>query len=254
MAVATTIFYLTISQMSIPPWIVALLILVLVAGVGASRLGVNYGLPEGYLNNPLSSRRIIAPPLGVPNANPGNEYMQPYGLHDRSTHRGPVRNSGDPVFNYNPYREGFQEAKQKLYPGLDQNITTAQQPVPYSGVLSEETNSPLAQQLEVIKAVAKGTIPSDQNLAMISGGSGEGANVPLTQGYQPHQERIYPDQHPRPQYSQLTAGAPTDAGTIAEQIQKASVRTPSVREMVREEERRESESFSNTYAVRYQAI
>jgi hypothetical protein len=304
-AVATTIFYLTISQMSIPPWILALMVLIMVAGVGASRLAAKYGLPDGFMNNggsadgaerqrqgtsasegfalgnspmlspnsgnsqsegfvagaerqqrgtsasegfaPMSSRYIPAPPLALPNNTPGNYVMQAYGIHNRSIHTGPVRD--DYV------KEAFiAEAKQKLYPGVDHNITTAQQSVPYSGVLSEDTNSPLTQQLAVIQAVAKGNIPTEQNLEMINGGSGDAANVKLSQGYKAHQERIYPDEHPRPQHSQLTAGVLTDSGTMAEDIQKTSVRTPSVREMVREEEHQESESFNNPYSVRYQSI
>ena len=292
--VATTIFYLTISQMSIPPWILALIILIMVAGLGASRLAAKYGLPDGFMNNggsashegfvsgaerqrqgtnasegfalgnspmlspsfgdsrsegfaPMSSRQIIVPSLALPNNIPGNYVIQAYGIHDRSIHPGSVRGDG--------VKEPFiAEVKQKLYPGVDHNITTAQQSVPYSGVLSEDTNSPLTQQLAVVQAVAKGNIPTEQNLEMINGGSGDAANVKLSQGYQAHQEKIYPDQHPRPQHSQLTAGAPTDSGTIAEDIQKESVRTPSVREMVREEEHHESESFNNPYAVRYQSI
>ena len=273
--VATTIFYLTISQMSIPPWILALIILIMVAGLGASRLAAKYGLPDGFMNNggsashegfvsgaerqrqgtnasegftaPMSSRQIIVPSLALPNNIPGNYVIQAYGIHDRSIHPGSVRGDG--------VKEPFiAEVKQKLYPGVDHNITTAQQSVPYSGVLSEDTHSPLTQQLAVVQAVAKGTIPTEQNLEMINGGSGDAANVKLSQGYQAHQEKIYPDQHPRPQHSQLTAGAPTDSGTIAEDIQKESVRTPSVREMVREEEHHESESFNNPYAVRYQSI
>ena len=244
----------------------------MVAGLGASRLAAKYGLPDGFINKegfaafiqkqlipnsgnsqsegfvaPMSSRHMIIPPLALPNNTPGNYVIQAYGIHDRSIHPGPFRDDA--------IREAFTaEAQQKLYPGVDHNITTAQQSVPYSGVLSEDTNSPLTQQLAVVQSVAKGNIPTEQNLEMINGGSDEAANVKLSQGYQPHQEKIYPDQHPRPQHSQLTAGAPTDSGTIAEDIQKTSVRTPSVREMVREEEHNESESFNNPYAVRYQSI
>ena len=214
-----------------------------VSGAERQRQGTNAS--EGFA--PMSSRQIIVPSLALPNNIPGNYVIQAYGIHDRSIHPGSVRGDG--------VKEPFiAEVKQKLYPGVDHNITTAQQSVPYSGVLSEDTNSPLTQQLAVVQAVAKGTIPTEQNLEMINGGSGDAANVKLSQGYQPHQEKIYPDQHPRPQHSQLTAGAPTDSGTIAEDIQKESVRTPSVREMVREEEHHESESFNNPYAVRYQSI
>ena len=277
-AASTTIFYLTISQMSIPPWILALIVLIMVAGVGASRLAAKYGLPDGFINKegfaasegfalgnspmlspnggsashegfaPMSSRYVLIPPLAFPNNTPGNYVMQAYGIYDKSIHPGSLRD--DDV------KEDFTttEVQQKLYPGVDHNVTVAQKPVPYSGTLSEDTNTPLTQQLAFVKAVAKGTIPTDQNLAMINGGSDEAANVKLSQEYKPHQERIYPDQHPRPQHSQLTAGAPTDSGTIAEDIQKTTVRTPSVREMVREDERHESESFDNPYAVRYQSI
>lgn len=196
----------------------------------------------------MSSRYIIAPPLALPNNTPGNFVMQAYGIHDRSIHSGPMRD--DDVKEYFTATE----AKQKLYPGVDHNVTVAQKPVEYSGTLSEDTNTPLTQQLAVVQAVAKGNIPTEQNLAMINGGSDEAANVKLSQAYKPHQEKIYPDQHPRTQHSQLTAGAPTDSGTMAEDIQKTTVRTPSVREMVREEEHDESESFDNPYAVRYQSI
>lgn len=273
--------------MSIPPWIVALIVLIVASGVGAYIVGFDYGLPEGFAPNEgfatdpsqeyredTHSRRLIVPPLKYPD---DDKYiMQSYGLHDRGINKTNIRGGGDPIFNFNPAgNDGFvdraQQGKQgehaserfigdgvtetkKLYPGLDQNISVTQQPVAYSGIAADQEDSPVKQQLAVVQTVAKGTIPTDDNLALISGGSGEAANTPLTQGYQPHQEKIYPDQHPRPQHAQVTAGAPTDAGTAAEEIMTTSVRMPSVREMVREEERRESESFSNPYAVRYQAV
>ncbi len=227
--------------MSIPPWFLAIVVLVIATGVGAYTIGTTHVLPEGF-NVPLTSRRIIAPPLDSPI--PDKFVMQPYGVHDRFVHPSHVRLGGDPIFNFNPRRmEGF-----------DQNVASNQPPIAYSGIATNENDSPLIRQLQIVQSVAKGTIPTDQNLELISGGSEEPANVPLSGAYQPHQERIYPDQHPRPQHSQLTAGAPTDAGTIAEEIQKNAVRVPSVRELVREEERRESEAFNNPYAVRYQQI
>ncbi len=260
--------------MGIPPWIVALIVLIVASGVGAYIVGFDYGLPEGFYSSvdpsqeyreDTHSRRLIVPPLKYPD---DDKYlMQSYGLHDRGINKTNIRGGGDPIFNFNPagndgfvdraterfVGDGVTETK-KLYPGLDQNISVTQQPVAYSGIAADQEDSPVKQQLAVVQTVAKGTIPTDDNLALISGGSGEAANTPLTQGYQPHQEKIYPDQHPRPQHAQVTAGAPTDAGTAAEEIMTTSVRMPSVREMVREEERRESESFSNPYAVRYQAV
>lgn len=273
---AVTIFYLAISQMSIPPWIVAFMILVVVAAFGAHRLGVNYGLPEGFgsdhdpsLTQSLGSRAerqsqgtndsegFVAPPNSRTQIVPEYKKLQqdpylyePIGLHDRQIQPTGTRGVKDSIFGVKS--EGFED--RKLYPGIDQNITVAQQPVAYSGIADNETTSPLTSQLAQVQAVAKGTIPDDQNLTLIGGGSQEAANVQLSTAYQPHQEKIYPDQHPRPSYTQLTAGAPTDTGTQAEEIQKASVRTPSVRELVREEQRRESESFNNPYGVRYQKV
>lgn len=258
-----------ISQMSIPPWVLAIVVLIVAAGVGAYTISSTHVFEGEGFTAPPNSRRYIVPPLANPI--PDAYANQPYGIHDRSIHPSHVRVGGDPIFNFNPNRmEGFASGKSQgegyqaqgestvetktLYPGLDQNITATQQPIAYSGIAETQTNTPLTQQLQKVQAIAKGTIPTDQNLQMINGGTDESANTPLSQAYQPHQERIYPDQHPRPQYTQLTAGVLTDAGTGAEEIQKASVRTPSIREHVREEEAREVESFNNPYAVQYQQI
>lgn len=230
------------------------------SGIGAYMIDSVHIFKEGFSVSQLTMRTIV-PPLKNPNNTPGNFVMQPYGIHNRSIHPGAVRNIGDPIFDYNPYREHFTSGESVK--GLDKNISVSQDPIAYSGITEEQITSPLSQQLSQVQSVARGTIPTNQNLEMISGGSGESANTPLStvtriavssQAYQPHKEKIYPDQHPRPQHPQLTAGAPTDTGTGAEEIQKTSVRTPSVREHVREEERSESESFNNPYAVRYQAV
>lgn len=124
--------------------------------------------------------------------------------------------------------------------------------IPSENFTSEQ--SPMQKDLPKVQAIARGTIPTDENLQTISGGSQEAANVPLTSAYKPHQERIYPDQHPRPSYSHMTATVHTDAGTQAEEIRKNTVRTPSIRELVREESKGSSETFMNPYAIQYQQI
>jgi len=51
--------------------------------------------------------------------------------------------------------------------------------------------------------------------------------------YWPLQEKIYPHEFPRGNLPALVASAPTDIGTVAEAIHSETVKTPSVREMVR---------------------
>ena len=92
-----------------------------------------------------------------------------------------------------------------------------------------------------------GIVPTQKNLDMISGGS----SISEPEIYKPNQEHMDPHEYPRPIPPTMTAQAPTDIGTGAEEIQRGQIATQSVRQNIREEQR---EEFNNPYAVKYTAF
>ena len=233
--------------MDVAPWLVALLILVIATGAAcAGALNIQKEPFEASLTR---SRQAIVPPLKQPANN--TWVMQAYGPYIRN-----VQNNDKFAT-----RQGFvgdgPSKDYKMYPGMDQNIASSSVPLAYTASGEQgnpETESILRDTLNGAKQ-ALGTessiIPTQANLDRASGGNQEPANTPLTQGYQPHQERIAPHEVPRPQYAQVTANVHTDIGTDAEVIQRNSVKVPSLRERVRPEEAAESENFNNKYAINY---
>ena len=88
--------------------------------------------------------------------------------------------------------------------------------------------------LRQIKSRVSST-PTQANLDMISGGPEAPASETLVQGYLPNQERILPHDTLPERKPVMTANVPHDIGTGAEAIQNGATAVRTVRENVRED-------------------
>jgi hypothetical protein len=88
--------------------------------------------------------------------------------------------------------------------------------------------------LQQIKSRVSST-PTQANLDMISGGPEAPASETLVQGYLPNQERIFPHDTLPERKPVMTANVPNDIGTGAEAIQNGATAVRTVRENVRED-------------------
>ena len=103
--------------------------------------------------------------------------------------------------------------------------------------------------LQQIKSRVSST-PTQANLDMISGGPEAPASETLVQGYLPNQERILPHEMPPQRKPSITANVPQDIGTGAEAIQNGATAVRSVRENVREDGLR-AQGFQSESAIQY---
>lgn len=222
--------------MSIPPWIVAIVILVAACFIGVSI---------------VHSVRLF------PNEEPAP-------ASDADVSGADVKDafaSADASGTTNEYFEdgsGAAGAEYHMKNGLDQNIASNQPPLAYSVATDDldiDKNKPLQDMMQGIRSKigTSSIMPTSNNLALISGGSNEPANETMVQEYKPNQDRIAPHQQIPARKSQVVANAPTDIGTEAEQIQSNSS-TRSIRENIREEAPLKEENFMNPFSISYPKI
>jgi hypothetical protein len=212
--------------MSIPPWIVAIVIL-----VAASFIGVSI----------VNSVRLF------PNETPAASSEDASGA------------AAPPIIDeYFEDATGSAGAEYHMKNGLDQNIASNQPPLAYSVATDDldiDKNKPLQDMMQGIRSKigTSSIMPTSNNLALISGGSSEPATEKMVQEYKPNQDRIAPHQQIPTRKSQVVANAPTDIGTEAEQIQSNSS-TRSIRENIREEAPLKEETFMNPFSISYPKI
>jgi len=218
--------------MSIPPWIVAIVILVAACFIGVSI---------------VNSVRLF--PNEMPTASSSEDAS------------GAAAASADASGTTNEYFEdasGSAGAEYHMKNGLDQNIASNQPPLAYSVATDDldiDKNKPLQDMMQGIRSKigTSSIMPTSNNLSLISGGSSEPATEKMVQEYKPNQDRIAPHQQIPTRKSQVVANAPTDIGTEAEQIQSNSS-TRSIRENIREEAPLKEENFMNPFSISYPKI
>lgn len=222
--------------MGIPPWILAIIVLVGACYMGASIIHSFKLFPN---ETPISS------PLPVSEGWQNDEDSEDAGA---SAAEGAVEGGA-----------GSAAGSATDVSGLDQNIFTATTPVGYAVA----TNTLLADKDEVLQNILPNIraaigrshiIPNQKNLDMISGGSNQPANKALVQEHQPNIEKIAPHEQLPKHKPQMVANVPTDQGTEAEEIQSNSYATRSVRQNIREEESLKEESFTNPFRIRYTRV
>jgi hypothetical protein len=140
-------------------------------------------------------------------------------------------------------KEGFNTNQYELFPqaknGLQDQLILPN-PIQNDGLFHpielykrKQTKQGFEDLINTIKARGgnPGLIPST---AQMEAASNSGPDLKETEGaYRPLQEKIYPHEFPRGAIPALSASVPTDIGTVAEAIQSETPRTPSVREMIR---------------------
>lgn len=203
--------------MYIPPWLLALGLLILVCAMGATIVKSFRRFPEGF--NDLAetgvkeeaSASAQAPAEAPAEANASDEPVQQMQTQD------------------------------------------AQEPMPMANAAYVSANSPEGPEfdsyLRQIKSRVSST-PTQANLDMISGGPEAPASEKMVQGYMPNQERILPHEMPPERKPVMTADVPQDAGTGAEAIQNGATAVRTVRENVREDGLRK-QGFQSESAIQY---
>jgi hypothetical protein len=211
--------------MSIPPWIVAIFVLVAACFIGTSIINSFKLFPNEI-------------PTSLPMSSP---FPSSEGWQNEES------------------EDDVKEESPALKTGLDQNISSSTTPLAYSvavGSLETENDKILQDILPTIRSKIgqSSTIPKQENLDLISGGPNESATQVLVQEHQPNLEKIAPHQQLPKHTPQMVANVPTDQGTEAEQIQSNSYATRSVRQNIREEEPLKEESFANPFRIRYTKV
>lgn len=209
-----TNFYLSNCQMYIPPWLLALGLLVLVCAMGATIIKSFRKFPEGFDD----SKRIesVEADTGV---------------------KEEIIDAPAPV---------QQTQSQK-------HIQDAQEPMPMASAAYVSANSSEGPEFESYLRQIKSRVsstPTQANLDMISGGPEAPASETLVQGYLPNQERILPHETLPQRKPVMTANVHHDIGTGAEAIQNGAAAVRTVRENVREDGLR-NQGFQSESAIQY---
>jgi hypothetical protein len=221
--------------MSIPPWIVAIVILVAACFIGVSIVNSVRLFPN---EKPASASASAEDASGAAAEQPKRHTIA--------------------IDEYFEDATGSAGAEYHMKNGLDQNIASNQPPLAYSVATDDldiDKNKPLQDMMQGIRSKigTSSIMPTSNNLALISGGSSEPATEKMVQEYKPNQDRIAPHQQIPTRKSQVVANAPTDIGTEAEQIQSNSS-TRSIRENIREEAPLKEENFMNPFSISYPKI
>ena len=212
----------------IPPWFVALCILIVVCAIGASIVYSFKGLPEGFTSESCES------------------YDDDCGI---------------PQYTEEP------EKTVSLFPGMDQNIAVSSTPLAYS--TPADTVSTDAKFKNLLQAIQQRTgsssiFPTTSSLHMVSGRDASGSAMDASGSamdasgstYVPNQVVIAPHQYPPASQPTLTANAPTDAGTMANEITNGAFLTPSVRQMIRSDVKNaikdQVDELQNQYEITYE--
>ena len=203
-----TNFYLTERQMYIPPWLLAFIVLVMVAAMGVGIMRSFHGLPENFVNE-------------VPNEVP-NEVAEAEAVAEAVPEASASTNiPSDPTTSVKTFTPSTKE----------QPIGIAASPyVAADAHVGPEFDSYLQQ---IKSRVGNPMIPSQDSLEMISGGPSAPTNETLVMGYMPNQEKILPHELPPQRQQAITANVPLDVGTDAENIQTNSPALRTIRENVR---------------------
>jgi len=181
--------------MYIPPWLLALGLLILVCAMGATIVKSFRKFPEGF--DDLAETGVKG------------DYLAPA----QAPAEAPAPAPASPV----------QDAQEPI------PMATA------AYVSANSSEGPeFESYLQQIKSRVSST-PTQANLDMISGGPEAPASETLVQGYLPNQERILPHEMPPQRKPSITANVPQDIGTGAEAIQNGATAVRSVRENVRED-------------------
>jgi hypothetical protein len=211
--VGRTNFYLSNCQMYIPPWLLALGLLVLVCAMGATVVKSFRKFPEGFDD----AKRIesVEAETGV--------------------------------------KENYVEAQAPASAVKEAQAQDAQEPMPMASAAYVSANSSEGPEfesyLQQIKSRVSST-PTQANLDMISGGPEAPASETLVQGYLPNQERILPHETLPQRKPVMTANVHHDIGTGAEAIQNGAAAVRTVRENVREDGLRK-QGFQSESAIQY---
>jgi hypothetical protein len=199
--------------MYIPPWLLALGLLILVCAMGATIVKSFRKFPEGF--DDLAETGV----------------------------------KGD----YLASAEAPAPAPAPASPVQQKQTQDAQEPIPMATAAYVSANSSEGPEfesyLQQIKSRVSST-PTQANLDMISGGPEAPASETLVQGYLPNQERILPHEMPPQRKPVITANVPQDIGTGAEAIQNGATAVRSVRENVREDGMR-AQGFQSESAIQY---
>jgi len=233
------------SGLNIPPWLLALCILVIICAIGASIVYSFHGFKEGF----------------APDCDDCDD--------DTSCGADQI-----PQIPMIPQVGGA-----SLQPGMDQNIAVSTTPLAYSSPSDiPDTDSKFKNLLNAIKqrTGSSSIFPTDSSLSLASGGQdasggdhikgkGQDASGGKGQGqgqdasgstYTPNQDVILPHQYPLTPQSTLTANVPTDAGTQAQDILNGSILSPSMRQMIRTDVknavREEANNLQNQYEITYE--
>jgi hypothetical protein len=199
--------------MYIPPWLLALGILILVCAMGATIVKSFRRFPEGF--NDSKEKANVGSETGV--------------------------------------KEDYVSASSAPAAAPAPSVQDAQEPMPMASAAYVSANSSEGPEfesyLQQIKSRVSST-PTQANLDMISGGPEAPASETLVQGYLPNQERILPHEMPPQRKPSITANVPQDIGTGAEAIQNGATAVRSVRENVREDGMR-AQGFQSESAIQY---
>lgn len=190
-----TNFYLSNCQMYIPPWLLALGLLILVCAMGVTVVKSFRKLPEGF---------------------------------DDMASVGEERGVKEEIVEVSASAPAAQEKQTH-----DAQEPMPMASAAYVSANSSE-GPEFESYLQQIKSRVSST-PTQANLDMISGGAEAPASETLVQGYLPNQERIHPHDTLPERKSVMTANVPHDIGTGAEAIQNGATAVRSVRENVRED-------------------
>jgi hypothetical protein len=181
--------------MYIPPWLLALGLLILVCAMGATVVKSFRKLPEGF--DDLSEKGVKEVSADPASAHPVQETQK---------------------------QKQTQTAQEEPIPMASAAYVSA----------NSSEGPEFESYLQQIKSRVSST-PTQANLDMISGGPEAPASETLVQGYLPNQERILPHEMPPERKPVMTANVHQDIGTGAEAIQNGATAVRTIRENVRED-------------------
>jgi hypothetical protein len=213
----------------LPPWFLALCILVIISAIGASIVYSFHGLQEGFSSDACDD------------------------CEDDT-----VSSCVEPSASASASAAASAKDVATLYQGMDQNIAVSSPPLAYSSPSDvQNTDAKFQNLLQAIhqRTGNSGIFPTDANLSMAANSS-QDASGQHHGTYTPNQQTIYPHDFPPQNLPTLTANVPTDAGTQAEAIKAGQILTPSIRQMIRSDVKNaikdQVNDLQNEYEITYE--
>jgi len=216
----------------LPPWFLALCILVIMSAIGASIVYSFHGFQEGFSSDACDDCEDDTV----------SSFVEPSAPASAATAKDVAT----------------------LYQGMDQNIAVSSPPLAYSSPSDvQNTDAKFQNLLQAIhqRTGNSGIFPTDANLSMAANSSQGVSGVQDASGqglgtYTPNQQTIYPHDFPPQNLPTLTANVPTDAGTQAEAIKAGQILTPSIRQMIRSDVKNaikdQVNDLQNEYEITYE--